>query len=135
MRHLIRLFVSAALWAALAACIAAPIPEDLPAVAFRQVSLYRLEIALIVFYGILLLITPAFSGLFRGRLPIEISTRGAKFAEEDKRSAELEEVAIKKLEGDIAGLAQAVAGTQIETERLKEIVRSDSRQQGVGSNR
>ena len=112
-----------------------PIPEDLPAVAFGQVALYRLEVALLVFYGCLLLITPAFSGLIRGRLPIEISTRGAKFAEEDERSMELDEAAIGRLEGTIADLAQALAGTQIETERLREIVGSDSKQQGVSSNR
>ena len=64
-------------------CVAVPIPHDpqgdpaLPAVAFEQVGLYRLEVGLLAFYGGLLLITPAFSGLVRGRLPIEISARGA----------------------------------------------------------
>lgn len=135
MRNLIRILVGTALCAALTTGIAAPIPEDLPATAFRQAGLYRLEVALLVFYGVLLLITPAFSGLLRGRLPIEISTRGAKFAEEDGRSTELDEVAIRKLEGDIADLAQALANTEIETKRLSKVAGSDKRQQGVGSNR
>jgi hypothetical protein len=135
MRNFIRIAVGAALCAALLASAAAPVPEDLPALAFQQVCLYRLEIALLAFYGGLLLITPAFSGLIRGRLPIEISTRGAKFAEEDERSAELDEAAIKRLEGVIAGLAQDLADTQIETKRLSKFVRRDSRQQGVDSSR
>jgi hypothetical protein len=88
-----------------------------------------------VFYGWLLLVTPAFSGLIRGHLPIEISTRGAKFAEEDGRSAELNGAAIRKLEGTVADLAEALADTQIETERLSETVESDSTQPGVDSNR
>ena len=133
MRNLIRVFVGAALCAALATCAVVPIPEDLPAVALRQPGLYRLEVALLMFYGCLLLITPAFSGLIRARLPIEISTRGARFADENECSAELDEAAIGKLEKTIASLAQALADTETETERLGEIVRRDSRQQEVGS--
>ena len=63
-----------------------------------QASLYRLEIALAVFYGCLLILTPAYSGLARGRLPIEISTRGAKFAEESDLVAERYEATIWELE-------------------------------------
>ena len=129
----IRILVGSALCAALFACAAVPVPEDLPTIAFRQAGLYRLEIALVVFYGSLLLITPAFSGLIRGRLPIEISTRGAKFAEEDERSAELDEAGIRKLERDTTRLAQALADATIEIERLNEISGSDNKQQKVGS--
>jgi hypothetical protein len=135
LRNCIRALVGAALCSALVACAAVPAPEDLPAVAFGQTGLYRLEVALLVFYGCLLLITPAFSGLIRGRLPIEISARGAKFAEEDERSTQLGEVATGKLEESIDDLAQALADTRIETERLREAVGSDSRQQRIGSNR
>jgi hypothetical protein len=46
------------------------------------------------------LITPAFSGLIRGQLPIEISTRGAKFADEADRSTLANEAAIDKLKKD-----------------------------------
>jgi hypothetical protein len=86
-RKLIRIFVGAALCAALIASASVPVPVDLPAISFHQAALYRLEVALLVFYGGLLLITPAFSGLIRGRLPTEISARGAKFSEEADRSA------------------------------------------------
>jgi hypothetical protein len=127
-RIFVRILIGAALWAALAACIAAPLPDDLPAFAFRQAGLYRLEVALLVFYGCLLLITPVFSGLIYGRLPIEISTSGAKFTEGAERSTELDEAAIGRLETTIADLAQDLADTQIEIKRL---VASDSRQQGV----
>jgi hypothetical protein len=134
-RNLIRIFVGTTLCAALVACATSPIPEDLPAVAFQQAGFYRLQVALLVFYGLLLLITPVFSGLIHGRLPIEISTRGAKFAEGAERSTKLDEAAIGRLEGTIAELEQALASTEIETKRLHEIAASDSRQQGVDSNR
>ncbi|HEX6153122.1 MAG TPA: hypothetical protein VFZ19_06315 [Solirubrobacterales bacterium] len=132
-RNLIRMLIGAALCAALATCTVVPVPGDLPAVALGQASLYRLEIALFVFYGALLLITPAFSGLIRGRLPIEISTSGARFTEENERSTELDEAAIERLEATIADLAQDLAETQIETKRLSEIAGRDSRRQGVNS--
>jgi hypothetical protein len=115
MRNFIRFLVGAALCSALLVAAAVPVPEDLPAVAFQQAGLYRLEIALLTFYGGLLLITPAVSGLARGRLPIEISTRGARFVEEEERATALDEAAIKELERTVADLAQAFADAQIET--------------------
>jgi hypothetical protein len=132
-RYFIRGLVGAVLCAALLASAAAPVPEDLPAVAFEQTGLYRLQVALFVFYGALLLITPASSGLIHGRLPIEISTRGARFAVEADQSTESNEAAIRKMEGDFTVLAQALANTEIETERLNKTAGSDSRQQKVSS--
>jgi hypothetical protein len=108
MRTLIRVVVGLALCAALVAAAAVPEPDDLPAVAFGQASLYRLEVSLLVFYGELLLITPAFSGLIRGRLPIEISTRGARFAEEADRSDQLVEATIRELRRDVRHLTARV---------------------------
>jgi hypothetical protein len=134
-RNLIRLFVGAALCAALIAGAAMPVPEDLPAVALRQTSIYRLQIALLVFYGGLLLITPAFSGLIRGRLPIEISIRGAKFAEEDKRSAELTDAKVDELERSTDALTERLITAQDEIEQLRNVTMRDSSQQGVGSKR
>ncbi|MGN6664091.1 MAG: hypothetical protein ACTHK6_07820 [Solirubrobacterales bacterium] len=63
-----------------------------------------------------LLITPAFSGVIGGRLPIEISTRGARFAEGTEWSADLDEAAIMKLEATIRDLARGLAASQIEIE-------------------
>jgi len=124
-RHCIRVFVAAALCLALTAFLLVPIPVDaegdpaLPAPAFEQPGLYRLEIALMVFYGGLLLITPTFSGLVRGRLPIEISSRGARFAEETDRTAELDLAAIRELEQTTTQLAEEVIATNLEIEGLK----------------
>jgi hypothetical protein len=61
---------------------------DLPSVALGQESVYRVEVFLVVFYAGLLILTPVFWGLVGGRLPTEISARGAKFAEEATGSIE-----------------------------------------------
>jgi len=139
-RFLVRILVACALCFSLIAFAIAPIPvdeignPDLPAFAFGQMGLYRLEVALLVFYGTLLLATPTFSGLLRGRLPIEISTRGAKFAAEADGSARRSETAIRTLEGAIRQLAQGLKDTRIEVDSLKELAESDSTQPEVDSN-
>src|SRR5436853_4039257 len=97
LRNLIRTLTFVVLSMALAASAAAPMPQDVPDVAFGQAGLYRLEVALLVFYSGLLLVTPAFSGLVQGRLPIEISTRGAKFAGQAAESVEAARAAMKRL--------------------------------------
>jgi hypothetical protein len=125
-RALIRLLVGAALILAIWACISVSLPQDvqgdldLPALAFGQAGLYRLEVALLVFYGGLLLITPAFSGLARGRLPIEISARGAKFAEDADDSAETTRAALKELEQAATHFTDELARADIEINLLKE---------------
>lgn len=133
-RALVRILIGAALCIAILTAVLAPAP-GLPPVAFGQLWLYRLEVALLAFYGCLLLITPAFAGLIRGRLPIEISTRGAKFAEEAGHSAALDEVTIRRLEKTIDDLAQALADAQIKIVRLNEIVARDNTQWEVNSKR
>lgn len=72
-----------------------------------------------VFYGDLLLVTPAFSGLARGRLPIEISTRGAKFAEVADRSAERNEKSIKELKLTVDLMRDRLTKARLEIDRLK----------------
>lgn len=134
-RNLIRVLSGTALCTALLACVAVPAPKDLPAIALQQAALYRLEVALLVFYGALLLITPAFSGVGRGRLPTEISTRGAKFAEEDDRSTQLNEAAIEELEHTIGSLTEGLKIANFEIKRLKEANGRDSSQPIVGSKR
>jgi len=119
-RNLIRVLTGAALCTALATCAVAPTPENLPAVAFGQVGLYRLEIALMVFYGVLLLLTPTYSGLAKGRLPVEISTRGAKFADDMDQQAKLAVAAIDRLEQATAYLAEELGTANEEIKRLQE---------------
>jgi len=121
-RNLIRILTGAALCTALVACTLAPVPEDLPAIACRQAGIYRLEIALLVFYSSLLLITPAFSGLVRGRLPTEISVRGARFMEETDQRENLNEAAIEKMEKTINWFASELGNAEREVRRLKEKV-------------
>ncbi len=116
------------------ASVAAPVPKDLPAIAFRQAGIYRLEVALLVVYGGLLFVTPAFAGLIRGRLPIEISTHGARFAEEAEWSEDLISAKIDGLEKATDALAENLVTARSEIEQLRATM-GDSSQQGVGSAR
>jgi hypothetical protein len=131
-RNLIRALTGASLCMALLACFGAPAPETLPAVAVGQPGLYRLEVALFVFYGALLLITPAFSGLIRGHLPIEISTRGAKFAEEADQSTKWNEKKIEELERASEDLTVGLQTVQTEIQELKEATACDNTPPTVG---
>ena len=131
-RTLIRILIGVSLLVATVIAALAP-ASPLPAIAFGQAWIYRLEVSLLAFYACLLLITPSFSGLIRGRLPIEISTRGARFAEETSRYAVLDEEAIRELEGTISILSQAIAKAQIDIGQLQEIVSADNTQRKVDS--
>lgn len=132
-RLIVRILTAFALFIALLSFIEVPVPvdakgnPDLPAPAFEQTGLYRLEVALLVFYGDLLLMTPALSGLIRGRLPTEISTRGAKFAEGADRSVKLDEAAVKALEATTDELTQGLADADLEIERLTKLTEETTR--------
>lgn len=76
----VRLATTALFLAAAAVAVISPAPHDLPAIALGQVPVYRVEVLLALIYGGLLVLTPLFHGL-GGRLPIEISHRGAKWPE------------------------------------------------------
>jgi hypothetical protein len=76
-------------------------PSDLPAIALGQVAVYRVEVLLALVYGGLLLLTPLFHGL-GGRLPIEISHRGAKW--QAQAPMEKAEEKIERLEGELDSL-------------------------------
>jgi hypothetical protein len=138
-RLVIRVLVALVASVAIAASASIPIPVDekdhsaLPAIALEQAALYRLEVALAVFYGGLLLITPVISGLVDGRLPIEISARGAKFAEEADQSAEVTQAAIEDLEEATISLSDGLTAANLEIKRLDELSRQDNTQQKVGS--
>jgi hypothetical protein len=140
-RGLVRLFVALALASALLSFLLVPVPQDakgnpdLPAIAFEQVGLYRLEISLLVFYGELLLVTPTFSGLIWGRLPTEISMRGAKFVEGAGQSADSNRVAVKELERTTDGLTEELEIATFEIKQLKELSRRDSTQPQIESER
>lgn len=124
---------------AVAAFATVPIPVDarkapaLPTVALEQPALYRLEVALVVFYGGLLLITPAFSGVVDGRLPIEISARGAKFAEEADQSAEVHRAALEELKRVAVDLSESLTLANLEIDRLNELSQRDNTMPRVDS--
>lgn len=138
-RTLVRMLVGGALCLAVLSFALVSIPESeagdpaLPVVALGQVSLYRLEVALLVFYGGLLLVTPAFSGLIRGRLPTELSAKGAKFAEEADQSSNTTRTAIKELQQTASDLAEGLVAVRLEIKELEKQSRSDSAQPKVGS--
>ena len=87
-----------------------------------------------VFYGGLLLITPAFSGLVEGRLPIEISARGARFAERADHSAESTAEALQTLEHTTAALSEELSDATLEIALLKPTI-DDKKKPAVLSER
>jgi hypothetical protein len=132
-RTLVRVLVGAALCLALTTSAVFPLPDDLPSVALGQTGLYRLEIALSVFYGLLLLVTPAYSGLAAGNLPIEISTRGAKFSEVADRSAAVNRSQIEVLLRTATDLTEALSAAEFEIEQLQKASPRDSTKREVDS--
>jgi hypothetical protein len=138
-RFAVRILIATVLCAALSTSVLVPIPADasgqpdLPALALGQAGLYRLEVALLVFYSGLLLVTPAFLGVIGGRLPTEISTRGAKFTVKADRSEELHGAAIDELEIATEELAEALTGANLEIEQLKREIQRDNTKQEVNS--
>ncbi len=91
---------------------------DLPAIALGQPSLYRLEVFLVVFYGGLLVATPLFRGLVGGKLPIEVSARGAKYAEEAAESIEETKKQMDALRLRMRNAESAVARTRLNVDQL-----------------
>lgn len=76
----------------------------LPAVALGSVVIYRLEIALAVLYGGLLLLVPLYRGAVRGDLPIEVSARGAKYEQVGATVSEIGEQ-VEKLDKRVNQIA------------------------------
>lgn len=85
MRNAIRIVVPAAAVAAIAVGIALPVGHKLPSVALGSQELLWLERALVLFYGFLLLFVPILRAL-EGVLPIELSARGARYADISERT-------------------------------------------------
>jgi hypothetical protein len=111
-RATIGLVFVAAIWFAL---FQAAIPkrrdgtDALPSVALGQVAVYRVELLVAVVFAALLLLTPFIQGVINGRLPTEITARGAKYeAEEITASLEQLEDRITELEGAVKSTGAAV---------------------------
>ncbi|HVX32709.1 MAG TPA: hypothetical protein VHA80_06150 [Solirubrobacterales bacterium] len=56
--------------------------SEIPGFAFHSHVVLAVQIALLLFYGSLLLLVPLVRALFDGDLPIELSLRGARWTEE-----------------------------------------------------
>jgi hypothetical protein len=91
---------------------------DLPSIALGQESIYRLEIFLLVFYGGLLVVTPAYRGLVGGKLPIEISARGAKFAGEAADSIEETQKLVDELQEGLKAIQASNARARLNIDQL-----------------
>lgn len=126
---IVRTGVGLLVLAALSLAIAARLPSrrengksspDLPAVALGQESIYRLEIFLAAFYGGLLLLVPAYRGLVGGRLPIEISARGAKYAEETADSIEATQELVAELEQGLRAVEASAMRAHLNIDQLAE---------------
>jgi hypothetical protein len=87
MRQAIRTTIPLAAVAAVAVGIALPEPHKLPSLALGSRELLWLERALVLFYGFLLLFVPVLRAL-EGVLPIELSARGARYAEASDEALE-----------------------------------------------
>jgi glutathione S-transferase len=83
----IRFVIPAAALVAVAIGIALPTPDSLPQVALGSRELLWLERSLVFFYGFLLLFVPLLRAL-AGELPIELTARGARYAEASERALE-----------------------------------------------
>ena len=88
MRNAIRIWIPVAALAALGVGIGLPSPDHLPALALGNRELLWLERTLVLFYGFLLLFVPVLRAL-AGELPIELSARGARYAEASDAALEV----------------------------------------------
>jgi hypothetical protein len=83
----IRIGIPVAALAALGLGIFLPTAHELPSLALGNRELLWAERTLVFFYGFLLFFVPIVKAL-QGELPIELSTRGARYAEASDRAVE-----------------------------------------------
>jgi hypothetical protein len=87
MYRTIRFVIPFAAVAALVLGIALPVPRSLPGPALGSQELLWVERTILFFYGFLLLFVPVLRAL-EGVLPIELSTRGARYADASQEAIE-----------------------------------------------
>ena len=81
-----RTYVAVAFVAATAATVALEVPDSLPAITFHTELVFVAERGLVLFYIALLAMLPLVRSVSRGEMPIEVSTRGARYQEEARES-------------------------------------------------
>jgi hypothetical protein len=120
-RWLIRFVIAALGVAALLLAVTANAPDQLPSIALGQVPMYRLELLLGAFFGGLLVATPLLQGVINGRLPTEITARGAKYdPEEVSEGLGALEDRINALEDALTKTGGEAIALRAEVEELKE---------------
>lgn len=101
--------------------------SEIPAFAFGSHAVLAVQVTLLFFYAALLLLVPLMRALFDGALPVELSLKGARWAEE---VVELEGEILERQDLDKAkALAvEAEIGEEIEEiwERIRDLC-SDSK--------
>jgi hypothetical protein len=96
-RTAIRWAIPAAALAALVVGVAVPAPQHLPSPALGSREVLWLERTLVLFYGFLLLFVPLLRAL-AGELPIELSTRGARYADSSQQAIDEHEERLTEVE-------------------------------------
>jgi hypothetical protein len=95
---------------------------EIPSFAFGSHVVLAVQLTLLFFYGALLLLVPLVRAVSGGELPIELSMRGARFAEAKLTDASGETVErLEEAEASLDALSEQVArGNQVEDE-LREL--------------
>jgi hypothetical protein len=109
----IRLAIPAAAAAAVVLGIALPVPHSLPGAALGSKELLWLERALLFFYGFLLLFVPVLRAL-EGVLPIELSTRGARYAEASDAAVEALTRRLEDMEDLMYSISEVVEDDELD---------------------
>src|SRR5947209_13995623 len=113
MRHAVRFVVPGAAVAAITLGIALPVPHSLPGPALGSRELLWVERAILFFYGFLLLFVPVLRAL-EGVLPIELSTRGARYAEASDDAIEEIVARLEDAEDLLYSLSEVVKTEQLD---------------------
>ena len=121
--NLDRIVVGVGFLAALVYALSFDIPQtpegtpDLPDVALGRETLFRVEVLLLLSFGGLLLLTPLYYGLLRGKLPIEVSARGARYAEATEEAIGTLDTAIERLQEDVKSLRGDLVKAQLQQQK------------------
>jgi hypothetical protein len=132
-RALVRLIVPLAFIVAVAVAYGIADGTDrAPSVAFQNHLVFGGELLLLSFYALLLLTVPLVRGVFAGELPVELTTRGARYPEREVVEASL--IANQELYERVESLARivqeqekkSVRDSAISSEAMDEAVRDIS---------
>lgn len=120
-RWLIRVLICGLAGATLWYALTLEPPSPLPSVALGRKFVYRTEVFVLLLYAGLLILTPLFQGVIKGRLPTEISARGAKFDPEDVAAALRDaQTRIEEVESTVKTSGAEILRLRSELQRLKE---------------